>query len=126
MSMFVTYARISENVQSLKSLEKDASSLSLWFENNYMKMTEDKSHLLVFGSKDDEVSVSISGSLIQENEEEKLLGVPLNKTLSFKNHVNNLCKKTSKKLHALARVSKYMERSQLELTMTSFVMSHFS
>ena len=35
----------------LKSLEKDASLLSLWFENSYMKMTEDKSHLLVFGSK---------------------------------------------------------------------------
>ena len=35
----------------LKSHEEDASLLSLWFENNYMKMNEDKSHLLVLGSK---------------------------------------------------------------------------
>ena len=110
----------------LKSLEEDASQLSLWFENNYMKMDEDKSHLLVFGSKGEDVSVNISGSLIQESDKEKLLWMTLDRRLIFKNHVSNLCKKASQKLHALARVSKSMEKSKLELTMTSFVMSHFS
>ena len=79
----------------LKSLEEDASQLSLWFENNYMKMNEDKSHLLVFGSKGEDVSVNISGSLIQESDEEKLLGLTLDRRLNFKNHVSNLCKKAS-------------------------------
>ena len=50
----------------------------------------------------------------------------LNRRLYFKNHVSNLCKKASQKLRELPRVSKYMEKSKLELTMTSFVMSHFS
>ena len=116
----------SDLVSVLESLEGDAALLSLWFENNYMKMNEDKSHLLVFGNKDNEVTVNISGSLIKESDEEKLLGVTLDKTLNFKTHVNNLCKKASQKLHALARVSRYMDKPQLELTMTSFVMSHFS
>ena len=49
-----------------------------------------------------------------------------NAKFRFKNHVSNLCKKASQKLHALARVSKYMERSKLELTLTSFVMPHFN
>ena len=40
-------------------------------------MNEDTSHLLVFGNKVEEVSVSISGSLIQESDEEKLLEVTL-------------------------------------------------
>ena len=110
----------------LKSLEEDASLLSLWFKNNYMKMNEDKSQLLICGSKGEDVSVSISGSLIQESDEEKLLGLTLDRKLNFKNHVSNLCKNASQKLHALARVSKYMEKSQLELAMTSFVMSHVS
>ena len=44
----------------LGSLEGDAALLSLWFENNYMKMNEDKSHLLVFGNKDGEVTANIS------------------------------------------------------------------
>ena len=83
--------------------------LSLWFENNYMRMNEDKSHLFVFGSKGKEVSVNVSVSSIQESDEEKLLGVTLNRRLNFKNHVSNLCRKASQKLHALARVSKYRE-----------------
>ena len=82
--------------------------------------------MLVFGNKDDEVTVNISGSLIKESDEEKLLAVTLDKTLKFKNHVNSLCKKANQKLHALARVSRYMDKPQLELTMTSFVMSHFN
>ena len=57
---------------------------------------------------------------------EKLLGLTLDRRLNFKNHVSNLCKKACQKIHALARVSKYMEKSKLELTMTSFVLSHFS
>ena len=85
-------------------------------------------------NKDDEVTVNISGSLIKESAEMKLLGVTLAKTLNLKNHVNNLCKKASHvnnlckkarhKLHALTQVSTCADKPQLELTMCSFVMSH--
>ena len=75
----------------LESLEGNAALLSLWFENNYMKMNDDKSHLLAFGIKDNEATVNISGSLIKESDEEILLGVTLDKTLNLKNHVTNLC-----------------------------------
>ena len=55
------FAYGSDMCSILKSLEEDASLLSLWFENNYMKMSDDKNHLLVFGSNDEEVFVGISG-----------------------------------------------------------------
>ena len=110
----------------LKSLEKDASLLSGWLANNYMKMNGDKSHLLVLRNKSVEATVNISGALIKERDEEKLLGVTIDKKLNFKSHANSLCKKASQKLHALACISTYMEKPQLELTMTTFIMSHFS
>ena len=91
-----------------------------------MKMNEDKSHLLVFGSNGEEVSINISGSLIQKSDKKILLGVKLDRRLNFKNHISNLYMKVSQKPDVLARVSKYMEKSKLELTMTLFVMSHFS
>ena len=50
----------------LKSLEEDASLLSSWFANNYMKMNGDKSHLLMLGNKSIEATENISGSLIKE------------------------------------------------------------
>ena len=75
----IIFAYGSDMCSILKSLEVDTSLLSLWFEINYMKVNEDKTHLLVFGSKDDEVPASISGSLIQASDEEKLLGVTLDR-----------------------------------------------
>ena len=89
-------------------------------------MNEDKNHFLIFLKKDDQTTVNVSGSLIEESNEEKLIGVTFDKKLNFKTHVTNLCKKASQKLHALARVSRYLEAPHLELTMTSFIMSHFS
>ena len=51
----------------LKSLEKDASLLSNWFANNYMKMNDNKSHLLVLGNESVETTLNISGSLMKES-----------------------------------------------------------
>ena len=80
----------------------------------------------MLGNKGVEATVNISGSLIKESDEEKLLGVTIDKKLIFKSHVNSLCKIASQQLHALARISTYMEKPQLELTMKTFIMSHFS
>ena len=80
----------------------------------------------MLGNKGVEATVNISGSLIKESDEEKLLGVTIDKKLIFKSHVNSLCKIASQKLHALARISTYMEKPQLELTMNTFIMLHFS
>ena len=48
-----------------------------------MKMNNDKSHLLVLGNKGIETTVNISGSLIKESDEEKLLGVTIDKKTNF-------------------------------------------
>ena len=58
-----TFAYGSDICSILKSLVEDASLLSLWFENNYTKVNDDKSNLLVFRSRDGEVPANISGSL---------------------------------------------------------------
>ena len=50
----------------------------------------------------------------------------IDRKLNFKSHVNSLCEKASQKLHALARISTYMEKPQLEFASTTFIISHFS
>ena len=86
----------------LKFLEKDASLLSGWFGNNYMKMNGDKSHLLVLGNKSVEGILTVSGYLIKESDEEKLLGVTIGKKLNFKSHVNSLCKKSKPEIACIS------------------------
>ena len=110
----------------LSKLEKDTLLLSDWFSDNFMKLNEDKSHLLIFGTKSDGMTLSIAASQISESESEKLLGVTIDSKLNFNLHFTQLCVKASQKLHALARVSNYMDTEKVKLIMRSFIMSHFS
>ena len=61
------------------------------------------------------------GSLINK----KLLGVHIDRTLSFDEHVSNLCKKAGRKLSVLARLSSYMTLTQRRVLMKSFIEAQF-
>ena len=77
----------------VSSLETDAQRLSKWFLDNCMKLNPDKCHPLIFGEKNNDVSVQIGATTITESVQERLLGVTLDKNLNFKTHVNTLCRK---------------------------------
>ena len=61
------------------------------------------------------------GSLINK----KLLGVHIDRTLSFDEHVSNLCKKAGRKLSVLARFSSYTTLTQRTVLMKSFIEAQF-
>ena len=54
-----------------------------------------------------------------------LLGVTIDSNLTFENHINNICKRASQKLNALARVAPYMNMQKRRIIMKSFVTSQF-
>ena len=56
----------------------------------------------------------------------KLLGIHIDNRLNFDYHVSQLCKKASKKLHALARIFKYVETSKRKILVNAFIISQFS
>ena len=55
-----------------------------WFSDNFLKLNDDKCHLMIFGEKSTEATVTIGNSKINESDYEKLLGVTFDKKLSFK------------------------------------------
>ena len=63
------------------------------YKDKYIKMNEGKSHLLVFGNKDDKVTVNTSGVLIKENNKDKLLGITLNRKSTLILALMNFVKK---------------------------------
>ena len=91
-----------------------------------MKLNGDKCHLMIFGEKTNDLSIKIGDTTIIESTEEKLLGVTLDKKLSFKTHVQSLCKKASQKLYALSRISYLLETEKLKHIMRAFILSQFS
>ena len=88
-----------------------------------MKLNEDKCHLMVFGDKSNDVSLNIGRITIKENREEKLLGVILDKRLCFKQQIKSICKKAGQKLHALSRISYFLDIDQLKRIMKAFILS---
>ena len=89
-----------------------------------MKANADKCHLLV--SSDENCTAKIEDFSIKNSTKENLLGVKFDSNLSFENHVISLCKKASQKLHALARISHYMDLNKRRNLMKAFITSQFS
>ena len=114
----------SENVDvTLEELEEVGKVLFEWLSNNFLKANTDNCHLIL--SKDEPFSINIDNEVIKNSNNKKLLGINLNNKLGFDTHVANICSRVSKKLHALARISKYMNIHKRRMIMKAFIVSKF-
>ena len=116
---------IADNIDGvIKSLEEASEILFKWFNGNLMRINADKSHSLV--STNNTVKIKIGNFDITNSKNEKLLGVKFDHKLSFDDHISELCKKASRKIHALSRVASYMNISKRCILMNPFFKSKFS
>ena len=108
----------------LNTLEDDTDTLIQWFSDNYLKLNADKCHLLISNNSKD-ICINVEDEVIECENSVKLLGVTIDNKLTFKDHVSNICKKASQKLHVLARISNYMSQDKLRVLMKAFIESQF-
>ena len=78
-----------------------------------MKLNRKKCHLLVSGNKFENIWAEIGHAKIWESPKQKLLGVVIDRDLSFDGYVSSLYRKAGKKRSALARLSNYMSLKYL-------------
>ena len=113
-----------KNVEDvMESLERASVSLFRWFENNLLKDNADKCDFLVSTSQ--EVSLSLNNFEIKNSDCKKLLSVKFDFKLRFDQHITDLCRTASRKIHALARVTPFMNLSKRRLLMNSFFKTQF-
>ena len=89
-----------------------------------MKSNNEKCHLLI--AKNDNGEITLGNDVIEAEDSVELLGLKIVKDLTFNDYVLFRIKKANQKLHALARVSKYMTQEKLKLVMKTFIMSQFN
>ena len=94
----------------IKSLEEASEILFKCFSDNLMKINADKCHLLV--TTNNTVKIKTGNFDITNSKNKKLLGVEFDHKLSFDDHISEVCKKASRKIHALWRVALYMNISK--------------
>ena len=114
-----------KNLEDLvESLERASLSLFRWFQNNLLKGNAGKCHFLVSTNK--EVSLHANTFKTKNYDCEKLLGVKFDSKLRFDQHVTDLCRTASRKIHALAIVTPFMNLSKRRLLMNSFLKTPFN
>ena len=77
-------------------------------------------------SSDESCAAKIEDFSIKNSTEEKLLVVKFDSNLSSEGHITSLCEKASQKLHALARISHYIDLNKRRNLMKAFITSQFS
>ena len=97
---------------------------------NFSKSNNDTSLKLdnttLSSKSNNDTSLKLDNTTIKPSKEQRIFGINIDNNLSFKGHVQSLCKKASQKLHALSRISIYMDDKQVKQTMRFFILSQFS
>ena len=89
-------------------MEHDSILAIEWFEINYMKLNQDKSQFLLSDHKDEVMFAKIGHSKIWKNCAQKFLGIIIDQNLKLDEYILTQCKKTGRKIKALARVCTYL------------------
>ena len=108
----------------VETLEHDTNILLNWFQMNEMKSNKDKCHLLIVNSLGN--TIKLGNEEITGSKSVKLLGITIDNKLNFNEHVTNICKKANQKLHALARIARYLDPHKLRVIMKTFIDSQFN
>ena len=109
-----------------QKLESDTISAITWFDANYMKLNQSKCHFLFAGNTPEYQWSKVGEEIIWESNQEKLLGLVIDKKLNFDGHLSILRKKVGAKVTAIARMVKIIPFEKEKLLMRVFIESQFS
>ena len=99
----------------------NASEILLdWFQSNNLKANPTKFQLIVF-----EESNVVHGANIQSSSSVKLLGVQIDHSPLFTEHISQLCIKAGRKINVLSRLCCSLTTEAKLLLMQAFILSHF-
>ena len=118
------YTFPSERDVALKKLRSYTIKIFEWFHNNRLKSNARKCNLIT--SSTSPVEIQIENTIISSVKRVKLLAVHTDDRLDFDYHVNQICKKASKKIHTLSRVCKYVNQNKRRMLMKAFIIFQFS
>ena len=109
----------------LRRLEEDVIKVSGWFKYNGMVANPDKFQVLFPGSTEN-IVINIGTSLtIESKENVKLLGITIDRKLSFFPHIKEVCRQASSKTKALMRIRRYLHQTQADILYNAYILSYF-
>ena len=108
----------------IKTLENDSIWLFQWFSDNQIKAN--KNDCLLAINNNEKVSMNIDDIKIENTSSKKLLGIIIDSKLNFKQHLEEIIKKFSRKMNVLSRITPYVTLVKPNLLMISFFTSQLN
>ena len=93
-----------------------------WFENNNLQANPNKFQLIVFEEANEERSLAIRGADFQSSSSVKLLGVQIDQSLVFTEHISHLCIKAGRKINVISRLCHSLTTDAKLLFMQTFIL----
>ena len=120
----------------LIKLMKDTKRVTEWFKVNSMVANPQKFQLMILGTETmhindrdhinvQNLSIRVNNISIQNKMEIKLLGVVIDRKLTFVSHIKNLCSKANNRVNALLRIRRYISLEQAKFLADAFILSTF-
>ena len=97
------------------SFNKDPQTLSSWLESSHLTVNSTKTLALSVGPCDYDYSLFFNDARIEFLKSIKILGVNLDKDLSYKEHISDQLKKVYAKASALRRIRRFLPHDAMML-----------
>ena len=102
-----------DHLKNIKSnLHNRFGIVSHWFYENYMVLNAVKCHFICLGNNTENENFLFNNNLMENSNEQKVLGLIIDNKLTFKSQINELYRKDSQKIEALCRLPSYRSSSQ--------------
>ena len=108
----------------IKAFEDIRENFVKWFPDNQMKLNTDKCHVLLNSKGPNKIKIE---NLCMKNSScKKMSGINFDYKLKFKNYIDEICKKTSRKFNAVTRIASYMGIRKRRTLVNVFFKSQFN
>lgn len=96
--------------------QQGVNKIAIWSKNNALEINTKKTEEIVFSSKSIIINpIIINNELIKQVQSYKYLGVMIDATLSWKHHIDYICKKTKQRIYFLRRLRSFGATRQILL-----------
>ena len=117
------YSIVSNSIDVAR-LQHDIDRCYEWSIDWKMGFHPKKCHVLHFGSKNEENTYKIGGTMISPRNYEKDLGVTVSDTLAWSEHIDNCAKKANRMVGIIKRTFCYMDKDMFLCLYKTFVRPH--
>ena len=120
------YSFASSTEAVISNLKYDLIHVLSWFSSNELVANPNKFQLMLLGTDKTDTQMNVNGFIIDQSDSVKLLGVTLDKNLSFQSHISDLCTRASRSIRCLRRVRNYLDFWQALSLYNCYIQSYFN